>query len=50
MTDPKRFYSDSLDAAAKNRANHTGTQAIGTVSEPPRQGRFTRDEERDDER
>lgn len=32
MTDPKRFYSDSLDAAAKARANHTGTQAISTVS------------------
>ena len=31
MTDPKRFYSDTLDAAAKNRANHTGTQAIGTI-------------------
>lgn len=32
MTDKKKFYSDTLDAAAKNRANHTGTQAIATVS------------------
>ena len=26
MTDPKRFYSDTLDASAKARANHTGTR------------------------
>lgn len=26
MTDPKRFYSDTLDAAAKSRANHTDTR------------------------
>jgi len=32
MADPKRFYSDSLDAAAKARANHTGTQAISTIA------------------
>lgn len=27
-----RFYSDTQDAAAKNRDNHTGTQAISTVT------------------
>jgi len=26
MTDSKRFYSDSLAAEAKARANHTGTR------------------------